>query len=223
MALGAYTGAGGRARVLRLVAAGAGGYLLGTVPSAALAARLATGGAVDVRAAGSGNPGGLNARRLLGPRLGAAVIAADIGKGLAAGVGGRCAAGGAGAHVAAVASVAGHCYPVWARFHGGKGVATSVGQCLATFPAYAPIDVAVAATTARLPGIRRPALVSAGVASIAWVLAGVVWWKRDLPNLWGPRPTGALPLANGVTVALLASRALESLRRRDPDELAIDR
>ena len=123
-------------QVIRLLSAAAGGYLLGTVPSADIASQLATGGAVDLRSSGSGNPGGTNARRLLRHRAGGAVIAADVGKGAVACVCGRRFAGDLGAHVAGVAAVAGHCYPLWSRFRGGKGVATSFGQCVYTFPAW---------------------------------------------------------------------------------------
>ena len=210
-------------RARRLGLAFAGGYLVGTLPSADLAARLTTGGAVDVRSGGTGNPGGMNARRLLGRRVGTLVIVADIAKGAAACALGCRHSGDVGAHVGGVAAVLGHCYPVWSRFRGGKGVATSFGQCLATFPVYAPVDVAVATVVARMPGLGRPALVSVGLSSVAWFAAGVLWWRRGLPNLWGPRPTVALPLANGATAVVLASRAVTMLRRREPDELALPR
>jgi glycerol-3-phosphate acyltransferase PlsY len=207
----------------RLLSAAAGGYLLGTAPSSDIAAKLATGGSADLRSSGSGNPGGMNAQRVLGRRVGAVVIAADIVKGVAACGWGRRSAGDLGAHLAGVAAVAGHCYPLWTRFRGGKGVATSFGQCLYTFPAYAPVDVALATSVARIPGVRRPALVSVAVSSTAWLLASLLWWRRGLPNLWGPRPTAALPLANAATVLVIASRAVSLLRRREPDELALPR
>lgn len=208
---------------LRILTAALGGYLFGTAPAADLASRLSTGGSVDLRRSGSGNPGGMNAKRVLGRGVGWAVIGADVGKGVGACAWGRKAYGDVGAHVAGAAAVAGHCYPLWSRFRGGKGVATSFGQCLFTFPAYAPLDVAVAMSVARLPGLRRPALVSVAVASGLWVLAGVVWWRRRLPNLWGPRPTAALPLANAATALVIASRAGSLLRGREPDELALPR
>lgn len=210
-------------RASRLLTAAAGGYLLGTAPSSDLAVRLATGGSVDLRSSGSGNPGGMNARRVLGRNWGVAVIAADVGKGVVACGWGRRSAGDLGAHVAGVAAVAGHCYPLWSRFRGGKGVATSYGQCLYTFPAYAPLDAAIATAVARVPGIRRPALAAVGVSSLAWLLASVLWWRRGLPNLWGPRPTAALPLANAATVLVMASRAARLLRRLELDELAFRR
>jgi len=210
-------------RVLRLFSAAAGGYLLGTVPSSGVAAKVATGGSVDLRSSGSGNPGGMNARRVLGRRVGAVVMAADIAKGVAACGWGRRSAGDLGAHLAGVAAVAGHCYPLWTRFRGGRGVATSFGQCVYTFPAYAPVDVAIATAVARTPGVGRPALTSVAVSSTAWLLASLLWWRRGLPNLWGPRPTAALPLANAATVLVIASRAVSLLRRDEPDELALPR
>jgi glycerol-3-phosphate acyltransferase PlsY len=199
------------------------GYLFGTTPSADLASRLVSGGAVDLRRQGSGNPGGVNAKRLLGRRAGRAVMVADVAKGTAACAAGRRVAGDAGAHVAGVAAVVGHCYPVWSRFHGGKGVATSFGQCVYSLPAYAPLDAAVATAVARLPGLRRPALVSVTVSSALWLAASVVWWRRGLDNLWGPRPTIALPLAHAATVLVLGARAAALLRAREPDELALPR
>jgi len=205
-------------RTRNLLAAVATGYLAGTAPSAALVARLLTGGSVDLRSAGSGNPGGLNARRLLGRRAGAAVIVGDVGKGVVACLAGRRLAGDLGAHVAGVAAVTGHCYPLWTGFRGGKGVATSFGQCLATFQVYAPVDVAVAVAVARRPSLRRPALTSVAASSAAWLLASVVWWRRGWPNLWGPRPTVALPLANAATVAIILSKAARRSRRERPDE-----
>ncbi|MGH3065683.1 MAG: glycerol-3-phosphate acyltransferase [Gaiellaceae bacterium] len=209
--------------VLRLLSAAAGGYLLGTTPSSDIASRLAAGGSVDLR--GSGNPGGVNARRLLGRRVGTAVIVADVAKGVAAGRWGRRSAGDLGSHVAGVAAVLGRCYPLWTRLRGGKGVATSFGQCVYTFPACAPLDVVVAMSVARVPGVRRPALTSVAVSSTAWLLASVLWWRRGLPNLWGPgpRPTATLPLANAATVLVIASKAVVMLRRREPDELALPR
>jgi glycerol-3-phosphate acyltransferase PlsY len=210
-------------RALRLLFTAVGGYALGTLPSADLASRVVAGGTVDLRRAGSGNPGGVNARRLLGRRAGRAVIAADVAKGTAACWVGRRLAGDLGAHVGGVAAVAGHCYPPWSGFRGGKGVATSFGQCLYTFPAYAPVDVAVATAVARWPGLRRPALVSVSVSSGLWLVASVVWWKRRLPNLWGPAPTAALPVANAATVVVIATRAVALLARAEHDELALPR
>jgi acyl phosphate:glycerol-3-phosphate acyltransferase len=206
-------------RSLRLVAAAALGYLLGTVPSADVVSRLASGGRVNLREVGSRNPGAVNAGRALGATALRAVVVADVAKAYVGCATGRAVAGDLGAHVAGVAAVTGHCYPAWNGFDGGKGVATSFGQCLYTFPAAAPIDLALALGVARLPGLPRPGIVSTAVASSSWLLLSFVWWRRRLPNSWGPPPTAALFLANCATVGVIASRFVAAHRRGHPDEL----
>ena len=206
-------------RVLRFVTAFSAGYLLGTVPSADGVTRLVAGRHVDLREAGSRNPGALNVFRLVGRAPGRAVVVADVAKGFAACACGRALAGDTGAHVGGTAAVVGHCYPLWNCFRGGKGVATSFGQCLYTFPAAAPLDLALGIGIARLPGLRRPGLAAALVPSIVWLLASVLWWRRRLPNSWGPEPTVALPIANAATVLVIASRFARAHVLRHPDEL----
>lgn len=191
---------------MRLAAAAVGGYLAGTLPSADIAARLATGGATDLRAAGSGNPGAANAMGVLGAKWGYGVMAADIAKGAIACGAGRRIAGPTGAHVGGTAAVVGHCFPVWNGFRGGKGVATSVGQCLATFPAYMGIDLGVALATSMSPRWKQRAYAATAMASACWVGGAAVWAWRDWPNLWGPRPTKALPAAAAATSAVILSR-----------------
>ncbi len=204
-------------KLWRVPVAAAVGYLAGTVPSADIATRLArskrsrsgndadasTGDQMtDLRHAGSGNPGATNAAAVLGRRWGLAVLAADMGKGALAGAVGRSLAGPAGAYAAATASVAGHILPVWNGGRGGKGVATSAGACLAVFPAYFPADAAVAAVGAIAS---RNAERAMQISSVAWVAAAFVWWRRRLPNGWGPEPTTGLPLfALASSVMILA-------------------
>ncbi len=182
------------------------GYLVGTFPTADIVARRAGGGPVDLRRTGSGNPGGVNAMNVLGARAGYTVMAGDIAKGALASTGGRLLAGSFGAHAAGSASVLGHCFPVWSRFRGGKGVAASVGQCLATFPAYFPIDIGVAALTAAVPGMRRRAHTATAVACVCWVLGGLVWWRRRLGNLWGPKAGPGLPIAAAISSSIILHR-----------------
>jgi acyl phosphate:glycerol-3-phosphate acyltransferase len=165
------------------------GYLLGTIPSAGVVAWLASRGQINLREAGSGNPGAINAIKMLGTRWGLIVLVADIAKGLAAGVIGLVIAGDPGAYAAATAAIAGHIFPVWSRFRGGKGVATSAGACLAVFPAYFPIDMAVAGASALRS---RRADLGTQVACFVWIVSALVWWLADLPNLWGPDPSVGL-------------------------------
>lgn len=177
------------ARSKTLVAAAL-GYLVGSTPSADIAARLATGGDVDLREAGSGNPGGTNAAQVLGSRWGAAVMAADTVKGTAAAVAGRSVGGDAGAYAAATAAIAGHIFPPWSGFRGGKGVATSAGASLAVFPAYSLLDALVAGASTSLS--RRHLELAMTVTCGAWTASAWLWWRRGLPNAWGPRPSAGL-------------------------------
>jgi glycerol-3-phosphate acyltransferase PlsY len=127
----------------RVLTAAALGYLVGSLPAADTVARLASGGRTDLRAAGTGNPGAVNAIHVLGWGWGWAILVIDTMKGVAACELGSRVGGPGGAHVAGTSAVIGHCFPVWKGFRGGKGVAVSLGQCLATFPAYLPVDLGV--------------------------------------------------------------------------------
>lgn len=186
-------------------AAGALGYLLGSFPSADLAARIATRGSIDLRYEGSGNPGATNAAKVLGAKWGIAVLVVDLLKGMIAGLAGMALGGDGGGYIAATASVGGHILPVWSRFRGGKGIATSAGACLAVFPYYFPIDLAVAAIGALAA---RRADRAAQISGIAWVGAGLLWWLADLPNAWGPEPTWELfAFATASTMMILGKFA----------------
>ena len=125
-----------------------------------------------------------------------------------------------GAHLAGTSSVVGHCYPVWSGFRGGKGVATSVGQCLATFPAYFPIDAAVAVITVANPRWKERAFATTVVSCTCWVVGGFVWWARGMRNLWGPKPSFALPLASLATSTVIIQRFLASRPTPDVGETA---
>lgn len=124
---------------LALVAAA---YLLGSTPSALLVVWLMTGR--DVRREGSGNVGATNAVRIAGPMAGILVTAMDVAKGSLP-VWAMLVLNPASAWLAAamLAAIVGHCYPVWLRFAGGKGVATAFGAfvVLAPVPALAGLGV----------------------------------------------------------------------------------
>ena len=110
------------------------GYLLGSLPTAWLAARYLIGQkGADIRQVGDGNAGAGNIGHLYGGRWGYAVGAVDIGKGAAAVLAGNLLAGDlpvggvAPGMVAGIAALAGHIWPVWLGFRGGRGAATAVG------------------------------------------------------------------------------------------------
>jgi len=104
-----------------------GSYLLGSIPFGLILAKLFAG--ADIRRAGSGNIGATNVARVAGPLPGVLTLAFDAGKGwLAVWLAGRVMHEEAGVVViAGFFALLGHCFPVWLRFHGGKGVATAAG------------------------------------------------------------------------------------------------
>jgi glycerol-3-phosphate acyltransferase PlsY len=115
------------------------GYLAGSVPFAFLLARRA---GIDVRFAGSGNVGAANVMRTTGTRRAILVMSLDVAKGVLAGALALVVhAGVTLTALAAAAAVVGHIYPVWLRFHGGKGVAVAAG----VFAVLTPIATALAA------------------------------------------------------------------------------
>jgi glycerol-3-phosphate acyltransferase PlsY len=109
-------------------------YLLGSIPFGLLFARLFGGG--DVRQSGSGNIGASNVARVAGPLPGVLTLVFDAAKGaLAVLLAAHFTANGAKAMMlAGLAALLGHCFSVWLRFKGGKGVATGLGVFAALCP-----------------------------------------------------------------------------------------
>jgi glycerol-3-phosphate acyltransferase PlsY len=109
------------------------GYLLGSVPFGLILTNLF--GEGNLREIGSGNIGATNVLRTGNKGLAAATLLLDAGKGFAAvALGAWVAASGNpldGAVFGGFAAMVGHCFPVWLRFKGGKGVATMMGVALA--------------------------------------------------------------------------------------------
>jgi len=147
-----------------------GSYLLGSIPAGYLAGRLA---GVDIRKVGSGNIGATNVTRVLGKRYGYPVFAIDFLKGLAAvrltifiaerghlTVSGIELAG----ILAAVCSVIGHSFPLWLRFKGGKGVATSAGAIFGLMPLALLIGLVIWLLTFRLTRYVSVASMAAAMA-----------------------------------------------------------
>jgi len=109
-------------------------YLLGSIPFGLLFTKLFRGG--DVRQSGSGNIGATNVARVAGPLPGILTLLFDAAKGAAAV---RLAARFSNENatwmiIAALAALFGHCFPVWLKFRGGKGVATAAGAFLMLSP-----------------------------------------------------------------------------------------
>ena len=152
------------------------GYTVGSVPFAYLLARRA---GVDVRVAGSGNVGAANVLRTSGTPLGLTVMILDVGKGAAtvlaayAGAGSNSSLAAAGA-----AAIVGHIYPVWLRFHGGKGVAVAAG----VFTVLAPLATMLAAGVF-FATVWVTRIVSLGSVAATVALPSVAWLTGSPPSV----------------------------------------
>jgi acyl phosphate:glycerol-3-phosphate acyltransferase len=109
-------------------------YLLGSIPFGVLLTLLFGGG--DVRKSGSGNIGATNVARVAGTLPGILTLLFDVAKGAAAvWLAGRVSSESATwMMIAALAALLGHCFPIWLKFRGGKGVATAAGAFLVLCP-----------------------------------------------------------------------------------------
>jgi glycerol-3-phosphate acyltransferase PlsY len=143
-------------------------YMLGSIPFGLLLAKAA--GKGDIRSIGSGNIGATNVLRTGSKGLAAATLLLDGAKGLAA-VWLAWRYWPDGAPLAAIGAVLGHCFPVWLRFKGGKGVATTLGVCLGlAWPiglAYAVVWLAMLAATRISSVSGMSAAVAAPIAAAA--------------------------------------------------------
>lgn len=136
------------------------GYLLGTIPFGLIVTRLA--GLGDVRKIGSGNIGATNVLRTGKKWAAALTLFLDAGKGAGAVLIASFFFGIEGAAIAGIAVVIGHILPVWLRFKGGKGVATSLGVMLA---AYWPAGLLMIATWLIVARISKISSLSALIAA----------------------------------------------------------
>jgi len=173
------------------------GYITGSVPFAYLLARRV---GIDVRIAGSGNVGAANVLRTTGTWRAVVVMALDVAKGAAAVCIAYLTSGGAGpAALTGAAAVVGHIYPVWLRFHGGKGVAVAAG----VFGVLTPIATG-AAGILFLVTVWATRYVSLGSIAATLALPPMAWWSG------APR---AVVIAASGTGALILFRHRANVRR----------
>jgi glycerol-3-phosphate acyltransferase PlsY len=168
----------------------AGSYLIGSVPTGYLLVRWVK--RIDVRAVGSGNVGATNVARAAGAAAGLLVLALDLGKGLLAVLGlapGLIHPVTPAAQLACgLAAVIGHCAPVFLKFQGGKGVATTMGVIVGVSPS-------VAAACLGVWGVVFALCRYVSVASLAAAAA------IPVAQAMGRRPGGELLV--GVVLALV--------------------
>ena len=137
-------------------------YLVGSMPTAYIVGLKVKG--VDLRLVGSGNLGAVNTFREVGPGSGSFVLASDVLKGvLVVFIPAWLGAPTWTPYATAVAVVAGHNWPVFLRFRGGKGAATVVGISLAVLPL---LTLVVLAPTILVFALTRNIIVAAGFGFI---------------------------------------------------------
>ena len=170
------------------------GYLLGSIPFGLVLMRLA--GAGDLRSVGSGNIGATNVLRSGHKGLAATTLVLDALKATLAVVAASSVFGTWAGLAAAAGAVLGHMYPVWARFRGGKGVASFLGGLIGlAWPVavtFAIVWLAVAALTRYSSAAALTATVASPLAAVAIgredialifaLLAALVWLKHG-PNI----------------------------------------
>lgn len=173
-------------------------YLVGSFPTGVIAGRLH---GIDLREHGSGNTGFANALRVLGPKAGIPVLIVDVAKGLVAVIAVAAIAGQAsplgptGIRVAAgLAAIAGHIWPAFTGFRGGKAVATAAGVFLALSPVATAAAIAVWVV---LVFVTR--YVSVGSIAAAFTLPFAVGIETRVART--PQP---LPLVAAVAVVAIA-------------------
>ncbi|MDH7973452.1 glycerol-3-phosphate 1-O-acyltransferase PlsY [Sphingomonas sp. AR_OL41] len=153
------------------------GYLLGSIPFGVILTRLA--GAGDLRQIGSGNIGATNVLRTGRKGLAAATLLLDAAKGWVAVALVEAWHPGLGV-LAAGAAFVGHLYPIWLRFHGGKGVATLMGIVLAL---HWPCAVVYAAVWLGMLGFVRISSLAGMTAAVSAPLSAAFFAKFDIVAL----------------------------------------
>jgi acyl phosphate:glycerol-3-phosphate acyltransferase len=169
-------------------AAVVGSYLLGSIPFGYIAGRI---GGIDIRSCGSGNVGATNVIRTLGKSYGYPVFAADFLKGFGAVKISVLLATRAQPEwtspemfgiIAAISSVLGHSFPIWLRFKGGKGVATSAGALFGLAPVAALAGLAIWILTFLVTRYVSVASIAAA-AAMPFIILITTWLSRAAGKL----------------------------------------
>ena len=152
------------------------GYLLGNLQTAIIVSRAYFHD--DVRKHGSGNAGSTNMVRVFGYGPGAITFAGDFLKAFLGVLAGQLVCGTIGGYIAGLFVVVGHCWPVFAGFRGGKGVASSYSVAIWTFPLGALLALAVGGA---ILAINKKMSLMSLVAILLFFVATLVFRLADLP------------------------------------------
>lgn len=186
-------------------------YLIGSLPTAFLVVKSTSD--VDIRRAGSGNVGGRNALEVTGKKwVGAVVTAIDLSKGAFSVFLATILFDDKAAVVSAAmaGAVLGHCYPVWLKFHGGRGLATGAGALLVTSWIWVVLWLALYFGFEKITKNVHAASVIAlvGIPLIVWFIPDP-WMVMLIPEYFSPE---GFFTAGSMIVAVCLSRHIEPIK-----------
>ncbi|MDO8473513.1 MAG: glycerol-3-phosphate acyltransferase [Dehalococcoidia bacterium] len=180
-------------------------YVIGLFPSAYIAGRLCTG--IDINTVGDGNAGAANVYRNIGHVAGMAVLGTDIGKGAIAVLIDQAIVSQPVVFLCGLAVVAGHNWPIFRKFKGGRGLATTIGVVLALLP----VAMAILMAAAAVPFLKKQSLILTG--SILFAPLPLLAWLLGAPlqlGLYGV----ALACLAGI-MHLVTTRNLTEAQKRE--------
>ena len=154
------------------------GYGLGSVPFGLIWARIM--GLGNLRKIGSGNIGATNVLRTGNKMAAALTLLFDGGKGVIAVLVAQSLAGEAAAQTTGISALLGHCYPVWLKFEGGKGMATFLGVILALSPM---VGLACFATWLATAIVTRVSSLSALISAASAILWNPLFTQQNFTGL----------------------------------------
>ena len=183
------------------------GYLIGSIPFAYIVTRWRTGR--DLRREGTGNIGTANAFEVTGDRLvGVLALVLDLLKGALPVLIFKSVGWTSAIPILLPALILGHCYPVWLRFHGGKGLATTAGALLVSYPLFLAVWIATYfIARAYRKDIDFDSIMACGASLVALLVvpSEVVYWTaiampRDLV------PAQSVMLSVSLVVLIILTR-----------------
>jgi acyl phosphate:glycerol-3-phosphate acyltransferase len=186
------------------------GYLIGSIPSAYLITKRKAG--LDLRREGSRNIGARNAFEVTGKRsVGQLVLAADLLKGLLPVLAFELVGWSQPLLVLIPALVLGHCYPVWLRFHGGRGLATTAGALALVNPAAPLVWLLIYGITIKFRDhVHFASIIASGGALLLLMIVPIPFLEATTLAITELQHSGSdLQISIGVVILIILSRHIE--------------
>lgn len=175
------------------------GYLLGNIQTSIIVSKRYYHD--DVRNHGSGNAGSTNMVRVFGYRPGAITFAGDFTKAALGVLAGQLLCGTVGGYIAGLFVVVGHCWPMFAGFRGGKGVASSYSIAIFTFPLGALIAIAVGGTILLVN--KKMSIMSLATLLLFFLITLFTQTDHNIP----------LVVLSGLMTAIVYVRHIDNIKR----------